>query len=403
MKQSVIEEIAQEQKEYLLSSDNGLQRQELLSLPDLSSHTLIVSGIRRCGKSTILKQFLKSKHKNAFFFNFEDVRLYDFSTNDFSILDRVINNTGEKVLFFDEIQIVKAWELYVRQKMEQGFQVVISGSNADLLSRELGTKLTGRHITRELYPFSFSEFCRFKNLENDKQAVLDYLRTGGFPEVVKSRNNEILQFLIDDILHRDIAVRYGVRDISSLKRLCSFLLSNAGNLLSPSKLTQAIGIKSASTILDYFSYFEACYLLNLMPRFAYSVKSQMLAPKKLYINDTGLIKVGATSFSENSGHLLENVVFYHLLRQTKELYYLNENGRECDFVRIEKGKGKEVLQVCWQLDSENEEREIGGLMEAMNFFKLNEGTVITLDTNDLIVKNGKTIKIIAAYEYLQET
>ncbi|MCL2649753.1 MAG: ATP-binding protein [Candidatus Azobacteroides sp.] len=400
MKRSVLEEIAQEQKQFLLSSDSGLERKELSLLPDLSSHVLIVSGIRRCGKSTLLKQFLKSRHKNAFFYNFEDVRLYDFSRDDFSILDNIINDSDNKVLFFDEIHSVNGWELYVRQKLEQGFQIVVSGSNANLLSRELGTKLTGRHITRELYPFSFREFCSFRNLENDKQAVLEYIKTGGFPEVVKTGNNEILQFLIEDILHRDIAVRYGVKDVSSLKRLCSFLLSNAGNLVSPSKLIHAMGIKSASTILDYFSYFESCYLLNLMPRFAYSIKSQMLAPKKLYINDTGLIKVGAIAFSENLGHLLENIVFYHLLKQSKELYYFSENGRECDFVVFDKGKCKEVVQVCWELDSENEEREIRGLMEAMNFFNIHESSIITFNTNDLIKIAGKTISVIAAGEWL---
>jgi len=397
----MIKTVAEEQREFLFSADSDLERKDLLSLPDMSAYALIISGIRRCGKSTLLKQFLKNRHKEAFFFNFEDVRLYDFSIDDFQILDRIINNSGEKTLFFDEIQIVKGWELFVRQKLEQGFQVVLSGSNANLLSRELGTKLTGRHITRELYPFSYSEFCRFKNVEKNTDSALEYLKTGGFPEVVKSGSNEILQFLIEDILNRDIAVRYGVREVSSLKRLCSFLLSNAGNLVSPSKLTNAIGIKSASTVLDYFSYFEACYLLNLMPKFAFSAKAQMLAPKKLYINDTGLIKIGSTSFSENSGHLPENVVFYHLLRKSKELFYFNENGRECDFVRLEKGKCKELVQVCWELDADNEGREVGGLLDAMNFFKLKTGTIVTLNTNDLIKKEGKTINVVAASEFLE--
>ncbi|MDR1653851.1 MAG: ATP-binding protein [Prevotellaceae bacterium] len=401
MKSSVIETITSEQAAFLLTADSGLEREDLRSLPDLSAYVLIISGIRRCGKSTLLKQFLTSKHKNAFFFNFEDIRLYDFSIEDFQILDKIINDSGKRTLFFDEIQVVKGWELFVRQKLEQGFRVVLSGSNANLLSRELGTKLTGRHITRELYPFSYGEFCRFKNIEKDKNSVLEYLATGGFPEVVKSGNGEILQFLLEDILNRDIAVRYGVRDVAALKRLCSFVLNNAGNLLSPSKLTGAMGMKSASTVLDYFSYFEACYLLNLMPKFAFSAKSQMLSPKKLYIIDTGLIKVGSTAFSENSGHLLENVVFYHLLHKSKELFYFNENGKECDFVRLENGKCKELVQVCWDLNADNESREVGGLIDAMKFFKLHTGTIVTLDSNDLIKKEGKTINIVAASKFLQ--
>jgi predicted AAA+ superfamily ATPase len=401
MKSSVLEIVVQEQKDFLLSSDIGLQREELLSLPDLSSHVLIISGIRRCGKSTLLKQFLKSRYKDAFFFNFEDIRLYDFSVEDFSVLDTVINNSGKEVLFFDEIQSIKGWELFVRQKLEQGFQVVLSGSNANLLSHELGTKLTGRHITRELYPFSYSEFCRYKNLSFDQQSVLEYIETGGFPEVVKSGNFEILQFLVEDILNRDIAVRYGVRDVFSLKRLCAFLLSNAGNLLSPSKLKNVVNIKSVSTILDYFSYFESCYLLNLMPKFAFSLKSQMLAPKKLYISDTGLIKIGSTGFSENSGHLLENIVFYHLLKRSKELYYFNENGKECDFVVFKNGKCKELVQVCWELNANNERRETDGLMDAMKYFQCDTGTIVTFSTNDLMKKEGKTIHIVAANIFLQ--
>ena len=162
-----------------------------------------------------------------------------------------------------------------------------------------------------------------------------------------------------------------------------------------------MGIKSASTILDYFSYFEACYLLNLMPKFAFSAKAQMLAPKKLYICDTGLIKIGSTAFSENLGHLLENVVFYHLLRKNKELFYFNENDKECDFVRLENGKCKELVQVCWELNADNESREINGLLDAMNFFKLNTGTIVTLDTNDLIKKGGKTINVVMASEFLE--
>jgi predicted AAA+ superfamily ATPase len=270
-----------------------------------------------------------------------------------------------------------------------------------LLSRELGTKLTGRHITKELYPFSFDEFVQYNSIEKNEKSLLQYLETGGFPEVVKTGNREILPFLIDDILNRDIAVRYGIKDVSSLKRLCSFLLSNAGNLISPSKLTSAMGIKSASTILGYFSYFEACYMINLMPKFAYSVKAQMLAPKKLYINDTGLVRAGSTVFSENSGHLLENIVFYHLRKQCKELYYFNEKNSECDFVLMGKGVCQSLVQVCLQLNSENEEREINGLLSAMEFFNIDKGTIVTLATNDLMTKNGKTVNIIPAYKFLE--
>jgi predicted AAA+ superfamily ATPase len=399
MKQSVIKQIATEQQAYLLAENTGLERTSLSLLPDLQNYALIISGIRRCGKSTLLKQFLASKHKLAFFFNFEDIRLYEFSIDDFRALDTIINNSGKKVLFFDEIQIIKGWELYVRQKLDQGFQVTLTGSNAEMLSREFGTKLTGRHITKELYPFSFGEFAAFKQQKKSEVLFAEYLKTGGFPEVVKTGNKEILSFLLSDIINRDIAVRYGIKDVSTLKRLCSFFMNNVSNLVSPSKLTTVIGVKAPSTVLEYFSYFENCYLINLLQKFAYSTKAQMLAPKKLYVNDTGLINAGTTAFSENIGHILENTVFYHLLRKYNELYYFNENSAECDFVIKEKEQVTQVMQVCWQLDGDNEEREIKGLFAAMDYFKLDKGTIVTFNDSDLLKKSGKTVKIVPAWEW----
>src|SRR6185369_12340643 len=156
-----ISQILTSQKENLLLKESGLKREALQTLPDLSSYAMIVSGIRRCGKSTLLFQLLKERYPDALYLNFEDPRLYEFEINDFVKLDEVIRETGSKVLLFDEIQIIIQWERYVRQKLDEGFKLVITGSNASLLSRELGTKLTGRHITKELFPFSFREFNLF--------------------------------------------------------------------------------------------------------------------------------------------------------------------------------------------------------------------------------------------------
>lgn len=400
MKQADIEQIAKEQRDQLSHSDIGLQREALGTLPNLQSHALIVSGIRRCGKSTLLHQFIRQHHQDAFYFNFEDIRLYDFQVNDFSLLDNVINAQALKVLFFDEIQVVNGWELYVRQKLDQGYKIAITGSNASLLSRELGTKLTGRHITRELFPFSFNEFTAFKGLKPNKDSLNEYIQTGGFPETVKTGNRELLDFLIEDIIHRDIVVRYGLKDASSVKRLISYLLSNTAKLTTPSKLKEAVGVKSPSTILDYFSYFESCYLIHIVPKFSYSVKSQMLAPKKIYINDTGLIKAGSISFSEDNGRLLENIIFCELRRHGKELYYFNENGKECDFVEMHKGQVSQLIQVCWDLNSDNEEREVKGLVEALNYFKHNAGIIITHNQKDVIRHGEHLIHVIPAYEYL---
>jgi predicted AAA+ superfamily ATPase len=207
------------QKENLTQQKIGLDRDALQKLPHLTAHVLIVSGIRRCGKSTLLFQLLRDKYKDALYLNFEDPRLYDFELNDFRRLDEAIKLLGVKVLLFDEVQIIPEWEKYVRQKLDEDYKIVVTGSNASLLSRELGTKLTGRHITKELFPFSFQEFNKFFNNDANEASVLNYLKMGGFPEYVKNGTDEILYHLFEDILIRDIAVRYGVRDVKNLQRL----------------------------------------------------------------------------------------------------------------------------------------------------------------------------------------
>ena len=400
MKQSVLEQIAKEQKAHLNSANLGLQRDALASLPNLQSHALIIAGIRRCGKSTLMHQFIKKHHQDFFYFNFEDIRLYEFQTADFILLDQVVNASGLRALFFDEIQIIKGWEIYIRQKLDQGYKIVVTGSNASLLSRELGTKLTGRHVTKELFPFSYREFISFEKLEPSPKSFGEYLQTGGFPEVVKSGDREILSYLIEDIIHRDIIVRHGIRDASSIKRLTSYLLSNIARPMSPSKLTNAVGVKSPSTILEYFSFLESSYLIHVVPRFAYSVKSQMLAPKKIYINDTGLVKAGSTSFTKDNGRLLENAIYCELRRHGKEIYYFNENESECDFVETKQGQVRQIIQVCWDLNGDNEQREMKGISEALTFFNRNQGVIITANQKDVIREGKHVIHVVPAHEYL---
>jgi hypothetical protein len=395
MKLSDLRAIAESQSEAAKLLDRGLEREALASLPDISSHALIVVGIRRCGKSTLLHQFTTTLNKPVFYFNFDDLRLFGFNTADFRLLDSLIKETGQKLLFFDEIQSAEGWELYIRQKLDEGYQVIATGSNASLLSGELGTKLTGRHITKELFPFSYGEFLSFTHAEPGLESLERYLYSGGFPEYLKTGNDEILQQLQTDILYRDIAVRYGIRDVASLKRLFTLLLSNAANLLSPSNLASVIGVRSASTILDYFSYFEAAYLVKLVPKFSWSTKAQALAPKKLYCIDSGFIRTGSISFSKNSGALLENFVFMELRRRAKNLFYFSESRSECDF--IVHSKNPLCIQVCWELTQDNQERELRGLLSALSFFDRDEGYIVTADTEDEILLEGKKVHVIPAY------
>jgi len=398
---SEIQSISDTQKLKLEKQELGLGRQILSGLPNIQSHALVISGIRRCGKSTLLRQFVQNLNKPYFYFNFDDIRLVSFSKADFGLLDKVISDTNAKLLYFDEIQSAQYWELYVRQKLDEGFQVFITGSNASLLSRELGTYLTGRHITHELFPFSYNEFIRFFSLEPGCESLSNYLEKGGFPEFLKTDNTSILTQLQSDILHRDIMIRYRIRDAASLQRLFVYLVSNASQLLSPSKLTRMVNVKSPTTVLEYISYLEAAYLVNFLPCFSWSVKSQNLSPKKAYIADTGIIKSLSFSFSENLGAILENFVFNSLRLTTPSsdmFYFKGKNGGECDFVLSPQTNPK-CIQVTWELNTNNQDREINGMLEALDFFNLDYGVIVTYDTEDIILTAGKKIDVIPAWKY----
>jgi predicted AAA+ superfamily ATPase len=397
--QSSISQTIETQKINLMQKEQGLKRTALDTLPDLSAFALIVSGIRRCGKSTLLFQLLKEKYPDAVYLNFEDPRLYEFGPTDFARLDQVISMIGGKVLFFDEIQIIPEWERYVRQKLDEDYKVVITGSNASLLSRELGSRLTGRHITKELFPFSYREFCSFKKLRYDKESLLSYLEFGGFPEYLKQGAPEILNQLFEDILIRDIAVRYGVRDVKTLQRMAFYLLSNVAKLITGNRLKILFEMGSTNTVMEYLSHLEYAYLLHFVPKFSYSLRKQIANPRKVYAIDTGLINVNSGSFSEDNGRKFENLIYLHLRQRYREICYFAEKG-ECDFVALENSTVVETIQVCLELHPDNLDREINGLIEALVFFNMDEGTIVTLDQTDKLVKNDKTIHIITAYNYL---
>ena len=394
-----ISKIAESQSEGVISGETGLLREALSRLPVLSKHAVIITGIRRCGKSTLLNQLISVRYPDAFFLNFSDNRLYGFENNDFHRLDEVIEKTGKKDLFFDELQDIKGWERYVRQKLDEKFHVVITGSNASLLSKELGSLLTGRYLSRELFPFSFSEFLTFRSLKAGEEGLREFMQTGGFPEYLKTGNNEILSTLFDDILVRDIVVRYGIRDIKSLQRLALYLISNSGNAITGSKLKQAFGISATSTIMEYFSFLESSYLFYFVPRFSYSLKSQLINPRKVYAADTGLITVNSSSFSEDNGRKLENVIFNYLRSFTREIFYFKMT-RECDFITMKRGTKPRAIQVCYNLDRDNLERELAGLYEAMKELKLKEGTIVTLNQRDKFIDNGLTANVIPAFEFI---
>ena len=389
-------------KKYLELNKNSAKRfVDEKSVSPLPSFARIITGVRRCGKSTVVQMhFLK---KSAFYLNFEDTSLYGFDTKDFEILNEAIEKFSKenscKYLCFDEIQSVNGWEIFVHRKLEENYLVIVTGSNASLLSWELGTRLTGRHLDYEMFPFSFKEFCVLKKLKVNTNSFSKYLTQGGFPEAIKNESDEILQRLFDDILTRDIAVRHSIRDVRTLKILSLYLASNCGNLISGSKLSAQLGIKTNVTILEYLSYLEQCYLFFFVPKFNYSAKAQSVNPKKVYCIDTGMIQSVTLSSNADAGRMLENAVFIELRRRTKNIWYYSESSFECDFLYGHDSVPENAVQVCYELTSENREREVRGLVETCRKFPGVKPLIVTFNQKDKISYDGMIIEAIPAVEF----
>jgi predicted AAA+ superfamily ATPase len=392
-----IENIVDSQKERLSKMNTGLPR-SVTGSQNLSSHAFIVTGIRRCGKSTLLQQMNSKMDKASIYLNFEDPRLSGFDLSDFNRLQEIAEKNNIESFFFDEIQLVAQWENFVRFRLDEGYRVYISGSNANMLSKELGTKLTGRHISKELFPFSYQEFLSFSNQQPADESSKNYLNSGGFPEFLKTGLPEVLMQTFNDIIIRDIALRYNIKNTTLLQQLAVWLVSNCGKLFTGNSLRKLFQIGSSASIMEYLSYFSDAYLFFFVPRFSYSGKVQLINPKKIYCIDNGFIKTNSVSFSDDNGRLFENMVFLQLRRAAKEIYYFSEKN-ECDFVLFENKKVKTLCQVCWQLDQENTNRELAGLSEAMAYFGLNEGLIITANQTDTFRLDNNTIKVLPFFEW----
>jgi uncharacterized protein len=393
----IIEQVIDSQRDRLNQADTGLNR-DIPEYSALSSHALIVTGIRRCGKSTLLQQINKAVAGTTLYLNFEDPRLSGFDLSDFNRLHEICIAREINTLFFDEIQNIEKWETFVRFRLDEGYRIFITGSNASMLSRELGTKLTGRHISRELFPFSFTEYLQYTGQSNRVETFDKYQVTGGFPEMIKTGMPEVLMHVFNDIVIRDIALRYALKNTSVLQQLAVWLISNTGKLTSGNSLRKIFPIGSSSSIMEYLNYFTEAYLFFFVPKFSYSAKVQLVNPRKVYAIDTGLVAANSLSFSNDDGRQLENLVFLHLRRSYSDIYYFAEK-KECDFIVFNKGKVTELIQACWLLDQDSLDRELDGLNEAMDYFGADSGLIITHNQSDTFNINGKTITAVPFYEW----
>jgi uncharacterized protein len=384
----------------VLSRDQGIPRDSDARL--LPGFATIISGIRRCGKSTLAMQLLKDASP-VYYANFEDLNFAGFQRDDFLRLDTVFREElgSNGIFFFDEIQNIPEWERYVRQLLDQGEKVIITGSNASMLSRELGTHLTGRHLTYELYPFSYREFLRLQQTGHHIDQFENYIKMGGFPEYLKHCEKQILVNLFHDIFYRDIMLRNELRNESAVKLMLQYIISNIGKETSFNKLKDLIGVGSGNTVQQFVEHFEAAYLFFSLKKFDYSIKKQIVNPKKMYCIDNAIIGTNAFQFSENKGRFLENLVFIELKRRGKEIYYHHKYS-ECDFILKEGASVTQALQVCFDLNSENMQRETAGLLDAMNEYNLKEGHILTFDLEDRLRIDSSDITIQPVWKWLLE-
>ena len=263
-----------------LLNESGVPR--LFEIKLLNKFTTIISGVRRGGKSTLVRQFLKRK-KPVYYLYFEDITLAEFELTDFIQLENIFRTRlGPNGIFFiDEIQNIEGWEKYIRQLTDAGEQVIVAGSNASMLSREMGTRLTGRQISLELYPFSYAEFLLFKKKDHSIMLFEEYLQNGGFPEYLKNNDVDILRNLFQDIFYRDILQRNLLRSELAIKILLHYLISNIGKELSYNRLKDLIKVGSGNTVSQFIDHFEQAYLLFSLKKFDYSLRKQIFNHKKI--------------------------------------------------------------------------------------------------------------------------
>ena len=411
MKREIIETLVLDQREVLDKKEKGLLRNVDFDKLISTKQITVISGIRRSGKSTLLLQLMK-EYEEFSYMNFDDERLLNFNVSDFQELLSVFAKfTKSKVVFFDEIQNIEGWERFIRRIFDEEYKIFITGSNAKLLSSELATHLTGRYIKIELYPFSFNELLSYRNINYQRfssstraeiMALFDdYLLTGGFPEMIKYDDDEFLFRVYEDILYKDLIVRYKIKNTKQFKNLSQYLFTNFTNSISYNSLKSVLNIKSATTVQEYISYLEESYLIFELYKYDFSLKKQFVSNKKVYTIDNGIRNKVALRFSSDRGRFLENMVFIELKRRQKEFYfYKTSKNLEIDFLYNE-NEQFHLIQVSYGLgDLKTREREIKAIVDTATELPRTKNLILTYDEEDSILDNNVEITILPVWKWL---
>ena len=409
------------EKERVAGSDL-VKRDVAENIESYLRHDLIkvVTGVRRSGKSIFC--FMVLDDVDFGYVNFDEKEIAELDNYD-EILRYVQEFYGDvEFLFLDEIQNLNNWELWVNSLHRRGYNLLITGSNAKLLSRELATHLTGRHISVELFPFSFKEYLdavgfdiKDEYIEEEIGIILNYLKRymeiGGFPEVVvKGYDHKYLQTLFDSIILKDVVQRHNVRYADDLYNLAKFLMSSFSNEISYTKLKNTLNFRSVNTVQSYVRYLEDTYLIFHLDMFSFKQREQIKSPKKMYVIDTGMANAVSFKFSEDIGNMMENTVAVELLRQKSnsisriEVYYWKDTQhREIDFVIKEGPDISQLIQVCYNInDLKTRERELRSLVGAAKELNCNNLLVITWDYDNTEEYNGNSIRYVPLWKWLQK-
>ena len=408
-----------------------ISRDQPVVEPEDIRRILAIVGPRRAGKTYFMYQLIQSflqndrySKKHILFLDFEDYRLGELTGDAMDEIFTAFHQVAgcyPLFLFFDEIQNLPNWNRVLRTLHNRGqFKIIISGSNSELMSSEIATELRGRYEDILMLPFSFQEYLRFRDISYTPASLRtaargsilaafdDYVKHGGFPEVAMARSEieqrKLLQSYFKTIFYKDILERYNVKARYVLDALMNEMLENYASIFSITRFERQLKSNelpgSKRTIANYFHYLTEAFFVIANEKFSFSPRRRIMNPKKAYLTDTGFAALGRP-FSENRGRIIENIVAIELFRRGMEAYYF-KNKNECDFIIKQGHKPKQAIQVCWELTSRNEKREIAGLVDACGSFGLTSGTILTYAQEEEVDKDGLKISVQPVWRWLLE-